>query len=94
MRTLPHKPQQATKLTFDENSFSVFLADGRILNVPLAFFPRLLHADPRQREHYEFSGGGTGIHWDDLVEDISVEGLLLGGGDRTRRHPQPPRISA
>jgi len=85
---------QATRLAFDENSFSVYLADGRILNVPLAFFPRLLHADQNQREHYELSGGGTGIHWDDLDEDISVEGLLLGVGDRTRRHLEPSRKSA
>jgi len=85
MNVVPNKPQ-ATRIVFDENSFSVFLADGRILSVPLAFFPRLLQADKRQREHYEFSGGGTGIHWDDLDEDISVEGLLLGVEDRTRRH--------
>ncbi|MHB8836935.1 MAG: DUF2442 domain-containing protein [Candidatus Methylomirabilia bacterium] len=71
------KPQ-ATRLAFDENSFSVYLADGGILNVPLAFFPRLLHADQGQRERYELSGGGTGIHWDDLDEDISVSGLLTG----------------
>jgi hypothetical protein len=59
--------------------------DGRMLSVPLAYFPRLLHASPDQREKYEISGGGTGIHWDELDEDISVEGLLLGVGDRTRR---------
>ncbi len=53
---------QAIRLVIDENSFSVYLADGRILSVPLAFFPRLLHADQGQREHYELSGGGTGIH--------------------------------
>ena len=93
MNTFPSRAQ-ATKLTFDENSFSVFLADGRILNVPLAFFPRLLHADPRQRERYELSGGGTGIHWDELDEDVSVEGLLLGVGDRTRRHLEPSQKSA
>jgi len=77
MGNTPLTPQ-AIRLEFDENSFSVFLADGRILSVPLAFFPRLLNADQRQREHYELSGGSTGIHWDDLDEDISVEGLLLG----------------
>jgi len=77
MNTFPSNAQ-ATRLVFDENSFSVYLADGRILNVPLAFFPRLLHADQRQREHYELSGGGTGIHLDDLDEDISVSGLLTG----------------
>ncbi|MHB8165163.1 MAG: DUF2442 domain-containing protein [Sulfuricella sp.] len=52
--------------------------------VPLAFFSRLLGASPEQRQRYEFSGGGTGIHWDELDEDISVEGLLMGVGDRTR----------
>jgi hypothetical protein len=52
--------------------------------VPLAYFPRLLSAKPEQRQHYELSGGGTGIHWDELDEDISVEGLLMGMGDRTR----------
>jgi hypothetical protein len=93
MNTSPNKAQ-AIRLTFDEDSFSVFFADGRMLNVPLAFFPRLLHADQDQREHYELSGGGTGIHWDDLDEDISVEGLLLGVGDRTCRHLEPSRKSA
>jgi hypothetical protein len=66
MSTFPNKPQ-ATKVTFDEDAFSVYLVDGRILNVPLAFFPRLLAADPRQREHYEMSGGGSvlfsGLYW-------------------------------
>ena len=85
MNTFPNKTQ-AIRLIIDEKSLSVYLADGRILSVPLAYFPRLLQADKRQREHYEFSGGGTGIHWDDLDEDISVEGLLLGVEDRTRRH--------
>jgi len=77
---------QAIRLVLDENSFSVYLVDGRILSVPLAFFPRLLQADKQQREHYKFSGGGTGIHWDELDEDISVEGLLLGVADRTCGH--------
>jgi hypothetical protein len=85
-----NKPQ-AIDVTFDENSFSVNLADGRILNVPLAFFPRLLKAEPQQRERYELSGGGTGIHWDELDEDISVEGLLLGVGDRTKRRLEPSK---
>jgi len=89
MNTFPNNAQ-AIRLVIDENSFSIYLADGRILGVPLTYFPRLLHADKRQREHYEFSGGGTGIHWADLDEDISVEGLLLGVGDRTRRHLNPP----
>ena len=52
--------------------------DSRQLGVPLAYFPRLLKATPEQRNHYEMSGGGTGLHWDDLDEDISVPGLLAG----------------
>jgi hypothetical protein len=54
------------------------------LGVPLAYFPRLLNAQAAQREQYEISGGGSGLHWDHLDEDISVENLLLGIGDRTR----------
>lgn len=73
----------ATRVRFDADNMWVDLADGRQLAVPLAYFPRLLHASPAQREKYETSGGGTGLHWDHLDEDISVEGLLLGVGDRT-----------
>lgn len=73
----------ATKLSFDDTMMWVDLADGRRLGVPLAYFPRLLHATPEQRNNYQMSGSGTGLHWDDLDEDISVEGLLLGIGDRT-----------
>jgi hypothetical protein len=94
MSTFPHKPQ-ATKVTFDADAFTVYLADGRVLSVPLVFFPRLLHASPDQRACYEISGGGSGLHWDELDEDISVEGLLLGVGDRTApRQPTPSQQSA
>lgn len=69
-------------LRFDENSMWVELSDGRTIGVPLAWFPRLLHASSEQREAYEFSS--RGIHWDGLDEDISVEGILNGKGDQTR----------
>lgn len=72
----------ARKIYFDPDNLWVELADGRKLSVPLAFFPRLLNASPRQREAYEISGGGTGLHWDEIDEDISVKYLLLGIGDR------------
>jgi len=62
----------------------VELADGRQMGVPLAYFPRLLRATDAQRKEVVISGGGTGLHWDDLNEDISVRGLLMGIGDRTR----------
>lgn len=77
----------AKSLRFDESSLWVELADGRVLGVPLAWFPRLLNATPEQRERYEISGGGQGLHWDELDEDISVAGLLEGRGDRTRKLP-------
>jgi len=59
----------------------VELADGRTLGVPLAWFPRLLHASPQQRNAVELSS--RGLHWEALDEDISVEGLLAGRGDQT-----------
>lgn len=62
----------------------VELTDGRQLGVPLAYFPRLLNAVQAQRDDYVISGGGTGLHWEELDEDISVKGLLLGIGDRTQ----------
>jgi hypothetical protein len=88
MNILVNKPQ-ARIIRFSSDMMWVDLADGRQPGVPLAYFPRLLHASPAQREKYTISGGGTGLHWDDLDEDISVAGLLLGIGDRTQRHPHP-----
>jgi len=63
----------------------VDLVDGRTLGVPLACLPRLLNASPVEPVKYVVSGGGTGLHWDDLDEDISVPALLLGVGDSTRK---------
>ena len=70
---------------FDENSLWVDLADGRVIAVPLAWFPRLLHATPEQRDRFELSQGG--LHWDELDEDISIAGLLAGSGAFTRKMP-------
>jgi hypothetical protein len=61
----------------------VELEDGRVLGVPLAWFPVLLDATPEQRMNYWISGNG--LHWDEIDEDISVEGLLEGRGDMTKR---------
>jgi len=71
------------KVWFDDENLWVLLTDGRQISIPLSYFPRLLNANKGQREKYVLSGGGTGIHWDALDEDISVEGLLLGIGDQT-----------
>ena len=75
----------AKNVRFDEDTMWVDLEDGRQLGVPLADFPRLLKATPTQRANYIISGGGTGVHWDDLDEDISGPALLMGVGDRTRK---------
>jgi Protein of unknown function (DUF2442) len=76
----------AKSVSFDANTMWVDLVDGRRLGVPLAYFPRLLNASAAQREHFEISGGGSGLHWDEIEEDINVENLLLGIGDRTKSH--------
>jgi hypothetical protein len=68
----------AESVRFSEDSMTVSLDDGRALSVPLAWYPRLLHGTIPEREKLELIGDGEGIHWPDLDEDISVEGLLAG----------------
>lgn len=62
----------------DDQQLTVGLMDGRSISVPLAWYPRLLEATPEQRKHYEIAGGGYGLHWPDVDEDLSTEGLLRG----------------
>jgi hypothetical protein len=59
-------------------TLSVDLVDGRSIAVPLAWFPWLLNATPEERGNWEITGGGTGIHWPDLDEDVSADSLLHG----------------
>ena len=66
------------QVSFTEDLLNVALEDGRTISVPLAWFPRLLHASKEQRAHWEVSAGGYGIHWPELDEDLSTEGLLRG----------------
>ena len=68
----------AVSVHFSEDSMTVRLDDGRSLSVPLAWYPRLLHGNDAERANYELIGQGEGIHWPELDEDISVEGLLAG----------------
>ncbi|MBA2378402.1 MAG: DUF2442 domain-containing protein [Blastocatellia bacterium] len=82
MNTLTNEPL-ATAATFDDDNMLVQLSDGRQLGVPLAYFPRLAAASPVQRKSYLISGGGAGLHWDELDEDISVPALLAGRMDQT-----------
>lgn len=71
----------AKSVRFDVNNMWVELSDGRTLGIPLAWFPRLLHARPEQLQNFDLSFAG--IHWEELDEDISIEGLLAGRGDVT-----------
>jgi len=73
----------AIKVWFDQDNMWLLLSDGRQMSVPLTYFPRLLNAAPAQLEKYILSGNGTGIHWEELDEDISVENLIFGIGDLT-----------
>ena len=79
MTTSDIKPGERVKeVRFDDDTMSVDLADGRTITVPLAWYPRLLHATPQQRANWQTCGGGYGIHWPDVDEDLSTRGLLLG----------------
>ncbi len=78
----------ARSVRFDDDSLWVELDDGRVVGVPLAWFPRLLAATPEQRAVFELSP--RGIHWEALDEDISIDGLLAGHGDRNHARSVAP----
>jgi hypothetical protein len=69
---------RAVDVAVTDDELSVVLADGRRISVPLTWFPRLLHATPARRQHFEMLGEGEGIHWPEIDEDLSVAGLLRG----------------
>ena len=68
----------AQDVVITSDTLNVDLSDGRTISVPLAWFPRLLHATQEERNHWRLIGRGHGIHWEEIDEDISVEGLLAG----------------
>ena len=68
----------AQSVAFDPNSMHITFTDGRVLSVPLVWFPRLSRATPEQREKCEIGGGGIGLHWEELDEDLSIAGLMAG----------------
>ncbi len=68
----------AVDISITEDTLSVELSDGRTVLVPLEWFPRLTYGSPEERNNWRIIGHGQGIHWEDLDEDISVEGLLAG----------------
>lgn len=84
----------AKAVSFDSDNMWVELVDGRNLGVPLAYFPRLAKASSAQRKKYFISGGGVGLHWDDIDEDISVSALLMGKVDRIAQLPKKRKRAA
>jgi hypothetical protein len=81
--------ERVADVRFTENELRVTLMDGRTISAPLAWYPRLLHATVKQRKNWRTSGAGYGIHWPDIDEDLSTEGLLRGAPA-----PQPRTIKA
>jgi Protein of unknown function (DUF2442) len=69
---------KAQNVSVTDDTIAVDLSDGRTISVPLAWYPRLLHGTPEERNNWRFIGDKEGIHWPDLDEDISVENLLAG----------------
>ena len=80
MRTSTAETQlpSAVQVRVTDESVAIDLSDGRTLTAPLAWYPRLLHGTGRERRNWRLIGGGEGVHWPDLDEDLSVEGLLAG----------------
>ena len=81
----PDPGQRIKDVRVTEDALSVDLADGRTITVPLAWFPRLLHGTSEQRANWKVSAAGFGIHWPDVDEDLSSEGLLRGAPSAVRR---------
>jgi hypothetical protein len=73
----------AKTVKFKDEMMEIHLTDGRILGVPIIWFPLLHEATAEQREHYEIGSGGASLHWEEIDEDISVAGLLAGGETQT-----------
>lgn len=70
--------ERVLDVAFSDDALSVSLRDGRVISVPLVWYPRLLNATPAQRRNWRIAGGGYGIHWPEVDEDLSTEGLLRG----------------
>ena len=70
--------ERVKNVYFTDEMISVDLMDGRTITVPLVWYPKLFNATPEQREKWEVCGGGYGIHWEEIDEDLSTEGMLRG----------------
>jgi hypothetical protein len=78
---MPNADERVSEVMVSAETLTVHLKDGRTIIVPLTWYPRLLHASPKQRRNWRIAGGGYGIHWPDVDEDLSTEGLLRGVPD-------------
>jgi hypothetical protein len=87
----PESAARAHDITVTDDELIVALVDGRRIAVPLVWYPRLLNATPPQRAHWQLLGGGEGIHWPDVDEDLSVAGLLRGAPSVEYRRAQAGR---
>ncbi len=86
MSTLAHKADERVEaVRFTRHSLVVDLMDGRSISVPLSWYPRLMKATSKQRSSWEICGGGYGIHWPEIDEDLSTEGLLRGAPAPTNK---------
>jgi len=87
--------ERVERVRFKGDSLIVSLKDGREISVPLAWYPRLQNATISQRKHFKLAGGGYGIHWPEIDEDLSTEGLLRGAPspEATRAVPKRKRPS-
>lgn len=83
----PETDVRAMHVAVEEARLVVDLMDGRTIAVPLAWYPRLANATAQQRSHWELAGGGYGIYWPDIDEDLSTEGLLRGARAPQTRSP-------
>ncbi len=82
--SVQHDEPRAIDITATDDALTVRLSDGRVISTPIVWYPRLLHATPSQLQHWQLLGGGISIHWPDLDEDLSVQGMLHG---RPARQP-------
>jgi len=84
----PKTDERVKAVSVDDDRLTVDLMDGRTIAVPLAWYLRLFNATPEQRQRWEIAGGGHGIHWPDVDEDLSIDGLLRGApAPRPPSHP-------
>ncbi len=81
--------ERVAAVQITDDTLTVCLMDGRTISVPLVWYPRLLGATAAQRQRWEIAGGGYGIHWPDIDEDLSTEGLLRGAP--APRQPLPKK---